>query len=85
MAFLTARTLNLLEPNTRHPVVSISKTAMWATLVMLGWMCAFHADQIGAVITALGANVATILNYAYRRSVQVRTGTGTYGDSDPTH
>lgn len=83
--YVTARTLNLLEPNTRYPVVSISKTAMWGSMFMLGWMVASHADQVGSVITAMGANVATIINYAYRRHVQAQTGTGTYGGKDEIH
>lgn len=73
------RFLNLLEPNVPYMVLSLSKLSVWASLGLTIYVVG-SGQGTTEVAGALLTNIGSIGNYAYRRHVQHRTGTGAYGN-----
>lgn len=68
--FAVLRALNLLEPDKR--ILSITKTAMWLCVILIGW-ATFTGRQVD--MPTLLAFFSTSALYAWRRFVQWKTGT----------
>jgi hypothetical protein len=62
------RFFNLLEPD--RNILSISKIFMWVMLGIMMFVLVVSPDQLEIVIPAIGAAMATMLNYSFRRYVQ---------------
>lgn len=77
------RFFNLLEPDVPYMVLSVSKLSVWATLGLTIYVVG-SGKGTDAVAGALLTNIGSVANYAYRRHVQVKTGTGAYAGSDDT-
>lgn len=74
--------LNLLEPDIPMPVISITKTSMWAALGLLIYMAAFHPTDPGGLGVALAGVAVSTGGYGWRRYVQYRSAKGSYGGGD---
>lgn len=68
-ALATLRFLNLLEPG--RNMISITKTAMWVSLVAVIWGCASGSTEAVAALASLFASSSL---YAFRRFVFWKTG-----------
>ncbi len=75
------RFFNLLEPDVPYMVLSVSKLSVWATLGLTLYVVG-SGKGTDAVAGALLTNIGSVANYAYRRHVQVKTGTGAYAGSE---
>ena len=81
------RLFNILEPDVGYPVLSISKIAAWGTTFSTIYIT-IHNPQSEALAGSVAAQTAAMANYAYRRWVQFKSGTGAYtmgslGDAAP--
>ena len=68
---------NILEPDVDAPIFSISKIAAWGTTFSTLWIT-IHNPQSEALAGSVAAQTAAMANYAYRRWVQYKSGTGAY-------
>lgn len=64
------RFVNILEPD--NNILSISKIFMWFMLGVLVFVMITMPHNLGVIISAIGANFMTTLNYGYRRWIQYR-------------
>ena len=64
------RFLNLLEPDVN--VLSISKTFMWAMLILLIVVLVYMPANLEVIVSALAVTAGSMMNYSYRRWIQYR-------------
>lgn len=64
------RFLNLLEPDVN--VLSISKTFMWAMLILTVVVLVYMPANLEVIVSALAVTTGSMMNYSYRRWIQYR-------------
>jgi hypothetical protein len=72
--FRFLRFLNLLEPE--QNILSISKIFMWMMLFVLVFVLIYMPSDLSMVLSSIGAVVATMMNYSYRRWIQYQKSKG---------
>ena len=70
LLFRILRFFNLLEPE--YNILSIQKLLMWIMICLLVYTIFYMPQNLEMVLTVVGVNMATLLNYSYRRWIQYR-------------
>lgn len=70
LLFRILRFFNLLEPE--YNILSISKILMWIMIGLLVYTILYMPANLEMVLSVVGVNIATLLNYSYRRWIQYR-------------